>query len=69
MNIKQLITNYLSTNTKPITAYELSTKLHYHSETVKSALSELVSENKVTVIKNKVNTNGGQQLTNFYKIK
>lgn len=67
MTIKDKLLRYLTT--KPLTAQELSIKLRCHLESIKSALGELVNEGVVEVVKNKADTNGGSQLTNFYRIK
>lgn len=67
MNLKQQLLNVLTTT--PITALELSKKVNYNSETVKSELRYLVNIDKVEVISKFVDTNGGKQLTNFYKLK
>lgn len=69
MNIKQKLLEYLTTNTKLINAYDLSDNLEYHVQTVKSALRELTAEGKVEVVKKKLDTFGGNQVVNFYRIK
>ena len=69
MNLKQKLLEYLTINNKLINAYDLSDKLEYHVQTVKLALRELVAEGKVEVVKKKLDTFGGTQVTNFYRIK